>query len=89
MKYLMLYTIICTEKCRLQTIWVIYFSKVRYHFYRPLVMLMCFVLNNFIMGYIPYFSIDNAHLMYNAHPKLMFTAVYRACSFFRNLNLFV
>ena len=37
---------------------------------------------------IPYFSIDNAHLMYNAHPKLMYTAVYRACSFFTNLDLF-
>jgi len=23
---------------------------------------------------VPYFSIDNAHLMYNAHPKLMYTA---------------
>ena len=37
---------------------------------------------------LPYFSIDNAHLMYNAHPKLMYTAVYRACSFFTNLDLF-
>ena len=26
--------------------------------------------------------------MYNAHPKLMYTAVYRACSFFTNLDLF-
>ena len=31
---------------------------------------------------VPYFSIDNAH------PKLMYTAVYRACSFFTNLDLF-
>ena len=37
---------------------------------------------------LPYFSIDNTHLMYNAHPKLMYTAVYRACSFFTNLDLF-
>jgi len=37
---------------------------------------------------LPYFSIDDAHLMYNAHPKLMYTAVYRACSFFTNLDLF-
>ena len=54
---------------------------------------------------IPYFSIDNAHLMYNAHPKLMSSTstlvlllhliylsylsnVYRACSFFTNLDLF-
>ena len=54
---------------------------------------------------IPYFSIDNAHLMYNAHPKLMsytstlvlllhliylsyLSNVYRACSFFTNLDLF-
>jgi len=37
---------------------------------------------------IPYFSIDNAHVMYNAHPKLMYIAVYRACSFFTNLDLF-
>jgi len=26
--------------------------------------------------------------MYNAHSKLMYTAVYRACSFFTNLDLF-
>ena len=32
--------------------------------------------------HVPYFSIDNAH------PKLMYTAVYRACSFFTNLYLF-
>ena len=31
---------------------------------------------------LPYFSIDNAH------PKLMYTAVYCACSFFMNLDLF-
>ena len=31
---------------------------------------------------LPYFSIDNAH------PQLMYTAVYRACSFFTNLDLF-
>ena len=54
---------------------------------------------------LPYFSIDNAHLMYNAHPKLMsyistlvlllhliyfsyLSNVYRACSFFTNLDLF-
>ena len=54
---------------------------------------------------IPYFSIDNAHLMYNAHPKfLLYTStlvlllylnylsylsnVYRASSFFTNLDLF-
>ena len=37
---------------------------------------------------VPYFSIDNVHLMYNAHPKLMYTAVYCACSFFTNLDLF-
>jgi len=37
---------------------------------------------------LPYFSIDNAHLMYKAHPKLMYTAVYSTCSFFTNLNLF-
>jgi len=27
-----------------------------------------------ILGLLPYFSIDNAHIMYNAHPKLMYTA---------------
>jgi len=37
---------------------------------------------------LPYFSIDNAHLMCNMHPKLMYTAVYHACSFFSNLFLF-
>jgi len=41
-----------------------------------------------LINNIPYFSIDNAHLMYNAHPKLMYTAVCRACSFFTNLDLF-
>ena len=55
---------------------------------------------------LPYFSIDNAHLVYNPHPKiLLYTStlvlllhliylsylynVNRACSFFKNLDLFV